>query len=97
REGPRPRIRDIDFQGNATYSDDQLQSKIKSDTYMLIFRKGELSREQLDEDAGKVRGFYQQNGYLDAQVGRRIDLSPDQKSATVVFVINEGPRYTVDL
>jgi outer membrane protein insertion porin family len=96
REGPRPRIRDIAFQGNAVYSGDQLQSKIKSNTKIFILRKGELSREQLDADAALVRDFYHQNGYLDAQVGRRIDLSPDQKTARVVFVVQEGPRYTVD-
>lgn len=95
REGPLPRIRQVRFEGNTSYEDKQLRSKIKSNTKVFILRKGELSREQLDADAARVRDFYQQTGYLDAQVGRRIDLSPDQKDAVVVFVVQEGVRYTV--
>jgi outer membrane protein insertion porin family len=96
REGPKPKIRGIRFEGNSAFTDDQLDSKIKSNTYIFIFRKGELSRDQLDGDAARVRDFYHERGYLDAQVGRRIDLSPDQRSAVVVFFIQEGRRYTVD-
>lgn len=96
REGPQPRIRGLRFEGNETFTDDQLRSKIKSKTYIWILRKGEMNREQLDTDATLVRDFYRDRGYLDAEVGRRIDLSPDQKDAVVVFVVHEGLRYTVD-
>ncbi len=96
REGPLARIRDIKFQGNTIFDDDHLQSKIKSDTHFPIFRKGEVNREQLGDDASRLRDFYRDQGYLDAQVGREISLSPDQKDAVVTFVISEGPQYTVD-
>jgi outer membrane protein insertion porin family len=96
REGPKPRIRGIKFRGNERFSDDELGSKIKSKTYILILRKGELSREQLDDDANRVRDYYRERGFLDAQVGRQIELSPNQKDAVVVFVVDEGVRYTVD-
>jgi outer membrane protein insertion porin family len=95
REGPRVKIRGINFVGNETYTDSQLKSKIKSNSYVFIFAKGILSREQLDQDVGRVREFYQQGGYLDARVGRRINLSDDQNDATVDFVIDEGRQYTV--
>jgi outer membrane protein insertion porin family len=95
REGPRVRIRQIRFRGNHAFSDSQLRSKIKSRTYVFIFRKGELNRDELDADAARVRQFYEDSGYLDARVGRRIDLSPDQKDAVAEFLIEEGPRYTV--
>lgn len=96
REGPKPRIREIRFEGNTSFEEKQLRSRIRSNTKMIIFRKGELSRDMLEADATQVRDFYRQNGYLDAQVGRRIDLSPDQKDAVVVFVVQEGQRYTVN-
>ncbi|MCX5661669.1 MAG: outer membrane protein assembly factor BamA [Planctomycetota bacterium] len=96
REGPQPRVRGLRFEGNVVFTDDQLRSKIKSKTYIWILRKGEMNREQLDTDATLVRDFYRDRGYLDAEVGRRIDLSPDQKNAVVVFVVHEGLRYTVD-
>ena len=96
REGPRVRIRGFNFEGNTAYPNKQLTAEIKSRTYFPILRKGELSREQLSLDADAIRQFYHDHGYLDAQVGRRIDLSPNEKDATVTFVISEGSRYQVD-
>lgn len=95
REGPKVRIRQLKFEGNDTFTDKELRSKIKSNTYLFILKKGELSRERLEDDAGRLRTYYQERGYLDAQVGRRIDLSPDQKSAVVVFFVQEGKQYSV--
>ncbi|HEX7010964.1 MAG TPA: outer membrane protein assembly factor BamA, partial [Phycisphaeraceae bacterium] len=95
REGPKVRIRAIQFEGNETYSEAELRSKIRSKTYFPILRQGELNREQLELDAARVRDFYRDRGYLDAEVYRRIDLSPDQRSAVVTFVVEEGPQYLV--
>lgn len=100
REGPMPRVQEIKFEGNKVFEDDIIASRIRSSTAIkLIFfylRDGELDKERLDTDAARIRDLYQERGYLDAQVGRRIDLSPDQKDAVVVFVIDEGKQYTVD-
>lgn len=95
REGPRVKVRDVQFTGNETYTDDQLYSRIRTRNYFILFSKGILSREQLDQDVARLREFYQQRGYLDARVGRRIQLSDDQKDAVVEFVIDEGRQYTV--
>lgn len=95
REGPRVKIRGLRFRGNEAFTASQLNSEIESETYFPIFRKGELSQEKLDLDAGRLREFYRSRGYLNAQVSRRIELSPDQDDATVVFVIEEGRRYTI--
>jgi outer membrane protein insertion porin family len=96
REGPKVRLRDVDFEGNVNFTDSQLKSRLRSKTYIWILRGGEVNREQLELDAAAVREFYQQRGYLDAQVGRRIDLAPNQKDATVVFLVEEGQQYIVD-
>lgn len=95
REGPRVKVRAIRFEGNDHYSDDELRSKIRTNTSILIFRSGDLNRDALDNDVASIRDFYQQAGYLDAQVGRRVDLSPNQRDATIVFFIEEGKQYTV--
>ncbi|MFW6033451.1 MAG: BamA/OMP85 family outer membrane protein, partial [Phycisphaeraceae bacterium] len=96
REGPRGRIAELEFEGNDTFTTEQLEAQIRSDTYIPILRPGVLSREQLELDAAALREFYRNRGYLDAQVGRRIDLAPDQQSASVVFLISEGPQYHVE-
>jgi len=95
REGPQVRIREIRFQGNTVFEDDTLEDQIKSNEYLIFLRDGILSRQQLELDAASIREFYRNRGYLDAQVGREIDLSPDQTEATVTFIIDEGDQYSV--
>ena len=95
REGPLVAVRDIRFEGNKTYTEGELGGQIKSETYAFIFRKGHLSREVLDADVARLRDFYRDRGYLEAEVGRRIDISTDERDAVVVFIIDEGPLYTV--
>jgi len=95
REGPRVRIRQFRFEGNANIETKELRPSIESKTWFPLIRGGELNRERLELDAGEVRNFYRGEGYLDAQVGRRIDISPNEKDAVVTFLIDEGERYTV--
>ncbi len=96
REGPRVRIRAFEFEGNDTFSDRQLKSQIQSKAYFPIFRSGALNRQELELDAGRIRDFYRDRGYLEAQADRDIRISPDQRDAVVVFLIEEGPQYLVD-
>jgi len=95
REGPKARLRGVKFDGNDSYEAKELRSRIRSKTYFFLLREGAVSREQLERDADRIRDFYRQRGYLDAQVGRRIEMSPNEKDAVVVFLISEGPRYSV--
>ena len=95
REGPRVRIQAIRVEGNTVFDDDALEDQIKSDEHFIFFKDGVLSRQQLELDAASIRDFYRNRGYLDAQVGRQIDLSPNQQNATVTFDVDEGPQYTV--
>jgi outer membrane protein insertion porin family len=95
REGPRVKVREVGFEGNTVYPDEVLASKIATNSYIWIFRKGVLSKDQLDQDVAKIREYYQDRGYLDVRVGRRIDLSDDQEDARVTFVIDEGRKYTI--
>ena len=96
REGPVLRIQDIKIEGHTIFSYDQLRGKIKSETYLFIFRSGALNPEQLDRDVAALRNFYRDAGYLDAQVGRTISVSPDGQDAVVSFVVSEGRQYTVN-
>ncbi|MEM7577819.1 MAG: outer membrane protein assembly factor BamA [Planctomycetota bacterium] len=94
-EGPRVRVRDIRFEGNTTFTAEELDKEVKQQQYFPVFRKGHLDQGLLTLDAARVRTYLQARGYLDAQVDRRIDISPDQREAVVTFVVSEGSRYTV--
>jgi len=96
REGPHVRIRDISFTGNTVFSDKELKSRIKSKAYVMILQPGALSRRQLDDDAAALRKYYRERGYRDAQVGRDVQMSANQKDAVVVFLIEEGKLFTVE-
>ncbi len=94
-EGPRVKVRAIEFQGNQAFTEDQLYPEIKTRTAIFIFRKGELDEEQLTDDVASLDRYYKDRGYLDVRVDREIELSPDNTEAKVVFLIAEGDRYTL--
>ncbi len=92
-EGPRVRVRAVEFEGNDAFDDDRLYSEIKTRTSIFLFRRGELDQEQLVEDVAALVKYYKDRGYLDIRVDRRIELSPDNREAKVVFVVAEGRQY----
>ena len=100
REGPRVRISRIRFIGNEVLHNDELHRQIESRRHFPIipgidFRRGDFDEEQINRDVAAIRQLYAEHGYLDAQVGRRIELSPDQQRAEVTFEISEGEQFTV--
>jgi len=95
-EGPRVRVRKIEFVGNTAYDAATLKGKIETKTWIWIFRKGDLDMERLERDAVKLAEFYRDDGYLDAEVSfDPPEFSADQEEVTVRFIIKEGPRYRI--
>lgn len=94
-EGPRVKVRAVEFTGNNAFSDDELFAEVKTRSALLLFRKGELDEEMLADDVAALDRYYKDRGYLDVRVDRTIEASPDGAEAKVTFVIAEGPRYTV--
>ena len=95
REGPKIRVRQMHFKGNTIYTDKEIRTQVRSKTYMFVLREGELNRSALDDDADRIRQYYRNRGYLDAQTDRELDISANQRDAVVTFNITEGPQYTV--
>ncbi len=92
-EGPRVKIKAIEFQGNHAFSDDTLGGEIKTRKSVPLFRRGELDEEQLQADVAAIRRFYRSRGYIDVRVDRTIDLSPDEKEVKITFLIVESRQY----
>lgn len=92
-EGPRVRIRAIEYHGNEAFHDRQLNPEISTRTAVFFFRRGELDEERLADDVAALNRFYRERGYLDVRVDRSIQLSPDNREAKVTFLIDEGPQY----
>ena len=92
-EGPRVRIREIEFVGNEAFQAEQLEAQLKTKPWVFLFRKGELDEDLLIEDVATVDRFYKDRGFVDVRVDKRIELSNDQREAKIVFVVSEGRQY----
>jgi outer membrane protein insertion porin family len=94
-EGPRVRVTKILFEGQRTFTPNRLAGQIETKTYVWVFRPGTYAENQIQDDIVSLRNFYRKEGFLDVQVGRKLDFDPERQKLTVTFVINEGIRYSV--
>jgi len=94
-EGPKVRVTKILFEGQRTFTDRRLIGQIETKTYVWILRPGTYAETQIQEDIVSLRNFYRKEGFLDAQVGRKLELSPDRQKLTITFIIDEGARYSI--
>ncbi len=95
-EGPKVVVSKIRFKGNKHFGTLKLRGLVGSSARIWPIVAGYLDMEQLDSDVQRLRSEYLSAGFLDSQVGRSIEFSPDKKKATVTFVIEEGPRFRVN-
>jgi outer membrane protein insertion porin family len=96
-EGDKQLIKKITFTGNAAFSDRKLKGQMDSSEKSILSwftSAGDLNRDLLNQDAGKLTAFYQSQGYIRARVGEpQVDFESD--GILVSFKINEGPRFKV--
>jgi outer membrane protein insertion porin family len=104
-EGPKIKIRDIEFLGNTAISDGKLQKKLKENKpkgiLSFITGGGTYKQDKYEEDADKVLEYYRNNGYVRAQVGQpEMKVLEDEKNGKTRWIqlripVTEGPRYKV--
>ena len=95
-EGPNVRVRKVSVKGAKSFSEDQLERRIQTKSWVFVFNPGRYDPEQIDEDVASIRRFYEGKGFFDVRVGRKIVWSPDLTEAQVNFLVEEGPRYQVE-
>jgi outer membrane protein insertion porin family len=105
-EGPKDKIRRVDFVGNTAMSDGKLTKKMKENkpkgnllTLGFLKGGGTWKETAFEEDAARVVDFYQRSGYARARVGEpEIKVLQESKDGETRWVelripVNEGPRY----
>jgi outer membrane protein insertion porin family len=103
-EGPKLKIRDVEFVGNEAFSDGTLQKRIKENKpknpfYGWISGGGTYKESEFEEDAAKIVEYYQNHGYPQARVGqpevKTLEDSKDGKTRWIQLRIpvTEGERY----
>jgi outer membrane protein insertion porin family len=104
-EGPKVKVREIEFVGNQEVSDGSLKRRMKEtkEHWFLswITGRGTYQATKFEEDAEKVEEYYREQGYIQARVGtpeiRTIEDSGDKETRWVQLRIpvTEGHRYRV--
>ena len=94
--GDRHRLVGIEITGNHYFSTDLLRSRLQ--VYGAAFgSRGRFSRRLIDSDADSMRGLYDANGFLDANVEDKIldNYKGKEGDIFVQFEIQEGPQTRV--
>ncbi len=94
QEKMRVKIRDIYVEGNLAFSDKKILKLIRTRRDAL-FTSGLYRKEVLDLDLERISSFYQQSGYLDAQVACDKSFGPEKKKMYITIKIDEGKQYSV--
>jgi outer membrane protein insertion porin family len=103
KQGPKIKIRKIEFVGNTAISDGTLQRKMKENKpqglLSFITSTGTYKEAAFEEDAAKVVDHYRNNGYARARVGtpevKVLENTDDGKTQWIQLnvPVEEGPRY----
>jgi outer membrane protein insertion porin family len=104
-QGPKVKVREIEFVGNQQVSDRALKRRMKEtkEHWFLswITGRGTYQETKFEEDAEKVEEFYRERGYVQARVGtpeiRTLTDSADKETRWVQLRIpvTEGNRYRI--
>ncbi|HYM80107.1 MAG TPA: outer membrane protein assembly factor BamA [Candidatus Limnocylindria bacterium] len=94
-EGEKVRIRRIELRGVSAFEPKKLKKQLKTKA-KGFFGGGEVADERFTEDIEKLEAYYQNRGYRDAQVtGHELLTQSDPRKLTLVFTLQEGPRYRI--
>ncbi|MGH9196879.1 MAG: BamA/OMP85 family outer membrane protein, partial [Acidimicrobiia bacterium] len=104
-DGPKVKIRDIEFVGNKAVSDGTLQRKMKENKerwfFSFITGRGTYRADKFEEDAEKVVGYYRDKGYIEARIGQpelkylEQDAQGKTRWVQLRIPVEEGARYRV--
>jgi outer membrane protein insertion porin family len=104
-EGPKVKVRDIEFIGNDRVNDGSLKRRMKEtkEHWFLswITGRGTYQETKFEEDAEKVEEFYRERGYIQARIGTpEIKTIEDSKDGETRWVqlripVTEGHRYRI--
>jgi len=95
-EGPRVVVTKMVFRGRRHFGKMRLMQLVGTAARIWPVVAGRLDIEQIERDVQALRNLYLEEGFLDVQVGRLLEFSADKTKATVVFVIDEGPRFRIN-
>src|SRR5437899_2211420 len=97
-EGVRGAVKQVQFEGNAHFSEKVLRKQMKTRGRSLIYfvdKTGRLDEVQLEQDMDKLREFYQDHGYIDVEIKTPRRERTEKGPMIITIPIVEGPQYHV--
>ncbi len=97
-ESGRQVVKEIVFEGNTAFSDKELTEVMetkKRGLFSIFGGAGRLEDDKLQNDLVRIRQFYQDAGYIDAQVGPVRKESLGGRNVRLIIEIQEGGTYTI--
>ena len=98
-EGVKSEVRKIRFQGNTAFADVELRREMETKQkgiFSFITKSGRIDNQELQRDLEKVREFYQNNGYLRAEVTSADRVPIRDGRIDLVINVVEGGKYLVN-
>jgi outer membrane protein insertion porin family len=106
KEGPKIKIRNVEFLGNVEKSDGALRRKMKDNKapnpfWGWITRGGTYQEAKFETDADLIQAYYRNEGYVQAQIGQpEIKVLEDAKDGKTQWIqlripVTEGQRHRV--
>jgi outer membrane protein insertion porin family len=96
-EGGKFKITKIQFEGNKAYSDKKLKKQIATSEENILSwftEAGELKEADLAQDVTRLKAFYNNSGYIQAQVGEpQVEFTG--KDIIITFKVDEGSQFKV--
>jgi outer membrane protein insertion porin family len=96
-EGDKFKIERIEFEGNKAFSDKQLKKQMATSEEGLlswITDAGDFDEDNIEQDAARLKAFYHNSGYIQAQVGEpQVEFKGNDIIITIK--IDEGPQFKV--
>ncbi|PTB19941.1 outer membrane protein assembly factor BamA [Trinickia symbiotica] len=98
-EGPKAKIRQVNFVGNHAFSTSTLRDEMQLSTpnWFSWYTKNDLyAKDKLTTDLENVRKYYLNRGYLEFNIeSTQVSISPDKKDMYLTLTVHEGEPYTI--
>jgi outer membrane protein insertion porin family len=94
-EGPKVKVRDIKFIGNSFVSGPRLATQIKSSKQWFGIIGGTYNKQMVEADISDLYKYYRGFGFQDVRVSPEFQRSSDGSGVTLIYHIQEGPRYRI--
>jgi outer membrane protein insertion porin family len=96
-EGGKATVRTIRFEGNTHFGDKILRKQMKTrgkTILAFVDKSGRLDEVQLQQDLDSIKEFYQDHGYIDAEVNG-VRKERGEGAMVITIAVTEGQQYHV--